>query len=76
MVSIKSGIVKNSRSGEFIDRRGKMVSGIRLAPSHKRMLRIGPCRIYIRGETKPCEVLDDGEIAIGDSVEWVEEAGI
>lgn len=76
-----------------------MVSGIRLAHSHKRILRIGPCRISIWGETKPCEVmdeawsglkeamygnwsggafgivLDDGEIAVGDAVEWVEEVG-
>jgi MOSC domain-containing protein YiiM len=76
-----------------------MVSGIRLTRSHKRILRIGPCRINIWGETKPCEVmdeawpglkeamygnwaggvfgvvLDDGEIAVGDVVEWVEEAG-
>lgn len=76
-----------------------MVSGIRLAHSQKRTLRIGPCRISIWGETKPCEVmdeawpglreamygnwaggafgvvLDDGEIVVGDVVEWVEEAG-
>ncbi len=76
-----------------------MVSGIHLAHSHKRILRVGPCRISIWGETKPCEVmdeawpglreamygnwgggafglvLDDGEIAIGDPVEWVEDEG-
>jgi MOSC domain-containing protein YiiM len=74
-----------------------MLSGIRLARTHNRVLRIGNCRIRIWGETKPCEVmeaalpglqeamydnwaggafgivLDDGEIAVGDAVEWVEE---
>ena len=73
-----------------------LLSGIRLAHTHNRILRIGNCRIQIWGETKPCEVmeaawpglkdamtdnwgggafgviLDDGEIAVGDPVEWVE----
>lgn len=73
-----------------------MVSGIRLAESHDRILRVGACRLRIGGETRPCErmdealqglraamrvgwsggvfgeVLADGEIAVGDEVEWVE----
>jgi MOSC domain-containing protein YiiM len=75
-----------------------MVSGIALADSRKRILQVGPVRIRIYGETKPCEqmeeahaglravmypswgggaygeVLDDGEIAVGDAVAWVGEA--
>lgn len=75
-----------------------MLSGIRLADSRRRILRIGPCRLRIYGEAKPCErmeaawpglraamadnwaggafgeVLDDGEIAVGDVVEWLDEA--
>ena len=63
-----------------------LVSGIEL--------RVGPCRLRIRGETRPCErmdeaqvglraalktdwgggayaeVLDDGEISVGDEVCW------
>lgn len=76
-----------------------LLSGIRLAHTQNRILRIGSCRIQIWGETKPCEqmddawlglkeamygnwaggafgvILDDGEIAVGDEVEWVEEEG-
>ncbi len=71
-----------------------MVRGLNLFESRNRILQIGPCRLRILGETRPCErmdeawpglremmkkdwgggafaeVLDDGEIAVGDSVSW------
>jgi MOSC domain-containing protein YiiM len=74
-----------------------MVSGLELAKTRGRILRVGDVRLRVHGETKPCwqmeearaglqnalkpdwrggvfaEVLDDGTIAVGDRVEWVEE---
>ena len=74
-----------------------MVSGLELAKTRGRVLRIGDVRLRIYGETTPCrlmeearaglqkalkpdwrggvfaEVLDDGGIAVGDRVEWIEE---
>ena len=71
-----------------------MVSGVPLADTRGRVLRIGACRVRILGETKPCErmeealpglrdamwpawgggafgeILDDGEITVGDGVDW------
>ena len=76
-----------------------LVSGIHLAQSQGRVLRVGACRLRIRGETRPCErmdealdglrsalavdwggggfaeVLEGGEIAVGDEVVWSRESG-
>ena len=71
-----------------------LVSGVSLAESRERIIRVGSCRIRIQGETRPCdrmdaahqglrkalekdwrggaygEVLDDGEIVVGDPAVW------
>jgi len=36
-----------------------MVSGVRLAETRGRVLQVGGVRIHIRGETRPCELMDE-----------------
>ena len=82
-----------------VRRANVMVSGCSLEESRGRTLAIGDCRIEIRGETRPCRLMEEscaglqeamrtawrggaygvvtegGDIALGDTVQWVDETG-
>ena len=54
---------------EPADRRANlMVSGVRLADTRDRHLRIGPCLIRIRGETRPCRRMDEACPGLRDAL--------
>ena len=43
----------------IVRRANVMVSGLNLADSRGKTLQLGDCQIEIRGETRPCQLMDD-----------------
>lgn len=46
-----------------------MVRGVRLARTRDRILRLGPVRIEIRGETRPCNLMDETLPGLQDALD-------
>lgn len=45
-----------------------LLRGIRLADSRSRILRLGPARIRIHGETRPCRLMDDAHPGLQEAL--------
>ena len=59
--------------GETVDpvmrRANLMVSGTPLAGTRGRVLEVGPCRILVGGETRPCERMDEALVGLREALE-------
>ena len=63
----------NDEFGKSLDpavrRANLMVSGVRLADTRDRRIRIGDCVLQIRGETRPCTLMEDALTGLRDALD-------
>jgi len=45
-----------------------LVSGIDLAQTRDKIIRVGNCRLRVRGETRPCNLMDQAEPGLRDAL--------
>ena len=50
-------------------RENVLVAGIDLENTHTRILQVGGCRLLIRGETRPCERMDEAVLGLQNALD-------
>ena len=65
----KAGAELGSEVDPALRRANVMIEGLDLAESRGKVLALGECRIEIRGETRPCQLMDDQHQGLRDALD-------